>query len=128
MKIGEKIRKIREIKGISQDAVATHLDISPQAYGKMERGETKLDHVRIEEIAKYLQMNVEDIINFDAKNIFNNTFNDKVRDSFNFGESKENLMITERFLATLDGIFNNYNKLLESNMKIIERLSELGKI
>jgi transcriptional regulator with XRE-family HTH domain len=33
MKIGEKIRMIREIKGISQEAIATHLDISPQAYG-----------------------------------------------------------------------------------------------
>gem|GEM_PF-5769472 len=31
MKIGEKIRMIREIKGVSQEAVATYLNISPQA-------------------------------------------------------------------------------------------------
>lgn len=74
MNIGEKVRMIREIKGISQESIATHLNISPQAYGKIEREETKLDFDRIEEIAKYLQVRMEDIINFDEKNIFNNTF------------------------------------------------------
>jgi len=41
MKIGEKLRKIREMKGISQEFLATKMDIQPQAYGKIELGENK---------------------------------------------------------------------------------------
>jgi transcriptional regulator with XRE-family HTH domain len=128
MKIEENIRMIREIKGISQDAIATHLDISPQAYGKIERGETKLDFVRIEEIAKYLQVTVDEIMNFDAKNIFKNTFKDQSTGNFNTGESKESFTIIEKLLNTIENRFEKQDKLLEMNMKVIERFGELIKV
>lgn len=128
MKIGEKIRMIREIKGISQEAVATHLDITPQAYGKIEREETKLDFKRIEEIAKYLNITVDEIMNFDAKNIFKNTFKDQSTGNFNIGDSKEGFTIIERLLATIDGRFDKQDKLLEMNLKVIERFGELIKV
>ena len=128
MKIGEKIRMIREIKGISQDAIATHLDITPQAYGKIEREETKLDFKRIEEIAKYLQVTVDEVMNFDAKNIFKNTFKDQSTGNFNIGDSKEGFTIIERLLTTMEGRFEKQDKLLEMNMKVIERFGELIKV
>lgn len=127
MKIGEKIRMIREIKGISQEAIATHLNISPQAYGKIEREETKLDFDRIGEIAKYLQLKVEDILNFDEKNIFDNTFNQNSTGNFNLGESKEGFKIIERLLSTIEGRFAKYDVLLDKNLIIIERFGELIK-
>jgi len=127
MKIGEKIRMIREIKGISQEAVATYLNISPQAYGKIEREETKLDFERIGEIAKYLQIKVEEILNFDEKNIFNNTFNQNSTGNFNIGESKEGYKIIERLLNTIEGLFEKYDILLDKNLTIIERFGELIK-
>ena len=127
MKIGEKIRMIREIKGISQEAIATHLNISPQAYGKIEREETKLDFDRIGEIAKYLQLKVEDILNFDEKNIFDNTFNQNSTGNFNLGESKEGFKIIERLLSTIEGRFAKYDVLLDKNLTIIERFGELIK-
>jgi transcriptional regulator with XRE-family HTH domain len=74
MKIGEKIRKIREIKGITQDYLASQLNMTPQAFGKIERGETKLDFDRLAEIAKILGIYSLDIMSFDENNIFNNTF------------------------------------------------------
>lgn len=128
MKIGEKIRMIREIKGISQEAVATHLDITPQAYGKIEREETKLDFKRIEEIAKYLNITVDEIMNFDTKNIFKNTFKDQSTGNFNIGENKEGFTIIERLLTTMEGRFEKQDKLLEMNMKVIERFGELIKV
>ena len=128
MKIGEKIRMIREIKGISQDAVATHLDITPQAFGKIEREETKLDFKRIEEIAKYLQVTVDEVMNFDAKNIFKNTFKDQSTGNFNIRESKDGFTIIERLLTTMEARFEKQDKLLEMNMKVIERFGELIKV
>jgi transcriptional regulator with XRE-family HTH domain len=75
MKIGEKIRKIREMKGLSQEYLARQLNITPQAFGKIEREETSLDFKRLEDIAKLLGVNPLDIVNFDETHIFNNTFN-----------------------------------------------------
>ncbi|MCA4893940.1 MAG: helix-turn-helix transcriptional regulator [Cytophagales bacterium] len=84
MKIGQKIRKIREMKGISQEYLATQLNISPQAYGKLEREETKLDFDRIEVIAKLMEIEPLDIVNFDESHVFNNTFNNHAEHQKNF--------------------------------------------
>ncbi len=127
MKIGEKIRMIREMKGISQEAVATHLDISPQAYGKIEREETKLDTNRIRKIADYLGVKFEDIITFDGENIFNNTFNQSSTGNFNISNSKEGFKIIERLLTTIEGRFEKYDTLLDKNLTIIEKFGELIK-
>jgi transcriptional regulator with XRE-family HTH domain len=127
MKIGEKIRMIREMKGISQEAIATHLDISPQAYGKIEREETKLDTNRIRKIADYLGVKFEDIITFDGENIFNNTFNQSSTGNFNVNDSKEGFKIIERLLTTIEGRFEKYDVLLDKNLNIIERFGELIK-
>jgi transcriptional regulator with XRE-family HTH domain len=127
MRIGEKIRMIREIKGISQDAIATNLNMTAQAFGKIEREETKLDFKRIEEIAKYLQVKVEDIINFDEKNIFNNSFYDHSKGVFNSVDSKDSIKIIDKLLSTIDVRFQKYDELLLSNMKVIEKFGELIK-
>lgn len=74
-KIGEKIRKIRTLKGLSQENMATMLEISLVAYGDIERCKTNLTNSRLEQIAQVLEMNVEDILSFDDKIafIFNNS-------------------------------------------------------
>ena len=77
MRIGEKIRKIREMKGITQEYVASELKITAQAFGKIEREETKLDFQRLEEIARLLDIDPLDIVNFDESRIFYNTFSNR---------------------------------------------------
>ncbi len=127
MKIGEKIRMIREMKGISQEAIATNLNISPQAYGKIEREETKLDFQRITDIAKIMNLKAEDIINFDGQNVFNNTFNHTSTGNFNINSNKEGMVIIEKLLATMENRFTKYDQLIDTNLKIIERFGELIK-
>jgi transcriptional regulator with XRE-family HTH domain len=127
MKIGEKLRMIREMKGLSQEAIATNLNISPQAYGKIEREETKLDYQRITEIAKIMDLKAEDIVNFDGQNIFNNSSQAHSTGNFNINNNKEGMVIIEKLLATIDGRFEKYDRLLDSNMKIIEKFGELIK-
>jgi transcriptional regulator with XRE-family HTH domain len=81
--IGEKIRKIRTLKGFSQDYMASALSISQTAYSDLEKEKTKLSMERIEEIAKIFAMEVQDILTFDEKQIFNNTFNESSKGFFN---------------------------------------------
>ncbi len=51
--------------------MAHRLDISPSAYGSIERGETKLSIPRLEEIAKMFEIDLAELIDPNERNIFN---------------------------------------------------------
>lgn len=63
MNIGDKIRKVRELKGYKQEYVAGKLGLSVTAYGNIERNESSLTYERLEEIANVLEVTVQDILN-----------------------------------------------------------------
>lgn len=63
MHIGDKIRKVRELKGYKQEYVADQLNMSVTAYGNLERGDSSPSFDRLEEIAKVLEVSVQDILN-----------------------------------------------------------------
>jgi transcriptional regulator with XRE-family HTH domain len=105
MKIGDKLKRIRDIKGLKQEDIAALLKITPQAYSKVERNETKLDTDRLEEIAKIFNMTVDEIQQFDDKNLFVN----------NLQECKESI--------TINNITNHYN----SDQTIIDSLLQQHK-
>ena len=76
MHIGTKIRKLRELKGYSQEYMASQLGMVQTNYSKIERGETKdMTVKRLEEIAKVLEVTPATILNFDEKQVLNNTSN-----------------------------------------------------
>lgn len=70
MTIGNKIRMIRELRHLSQEDIARKINLSQQAYGKIERDETRVDLYRLKEIAQALDVSVEFIQQFDERNIF----------------------------------------------------------
>jgi transcriptional regulator with XRE-family HTH domain len=59
-KVSERIRKIRVIKGLTQENVAEEMGISHGAYAKIERGETDPNTSRLHDIASVLKVNVTD--------------------------------------------------------------------
>jgi transcriptional regulator with XRE-family HTH domain len=71
-KIGNKIRKIREIKGFSQEYLASKIGISQRAYSKLEANQIKIDWDRITLIAEILDVDPIDMLTFDDNLIFNN--------------------------------------------------------
>lgn len=71
--VGNKIRKIRELKGFTQDYMASQLDISQRAYSKLEKEEIKLDWQRIERISHILEIDPIDLVSFDDNLVFNNS-------------------------------------------------------
>ena len=68
---GENIKKFRELKNITRDAMCSSLKMSLSNYSKIERGEIDLTISRIHEIAQILEVDVAQILNFDATQIFN---------------------------------------------------------
>ncbi len=73
--IGDKIRKVRELKGFTQDYMASQLEMSQRAYSKIENNDIKLDWSRIENISKILNIEPIDLVSFDDNLVFNNCTN-----------------------------------------------------
>ena len=71
MFIGQKIKKLRELKNLTQDYMANQLGVTQSAYSKMENGEVDIPFSRIEDIAKIFTIQPEDIITFNENIVFN---------------------------------------------------------
>jgi len=117
--LGRKISRIRELRGMKQDALATELGISQQAVSKLEQSE-EIEDSTLEKVAKVLGFTVEAIRSFSEEtviNIISSTLHD------NAGSINNN--------CTLN--FNPIDKLmeaLEANKELYERLlaSEREKV
>lgn len=70
MKTQDKIRAIRTQQKISQEQMAERLDLTPQAYSKIESGKTKLGLDRIQQIAQILNIDVTELIHNNDNGVF----------------------------------------------------------
>jgi transcriptional regulator with XRE-family HTH domain len=70
MRIGHKIKKIRELKSLTQEEMASRLNMSQSNYSKLERDEMEFNMSRLEDISKILQIDLNELINFDEHTLF----------------------------------------------------------
>lgn len=66
--IAGNIRKVREFRNYTQDYLAAKLDISQNAYSKIELGYSKITLDRLFEIAKILEVEVTQLLYFESAN------------------------------------------------------------
>jgi transcriptional regulator with XRE-family HTH domain len=71
MKVNEKIRFFRKLNGWSQEEVAIKLNMSPNGYGNIERGDTDMPLSRLSQIAQLFGVEEADFFTATEKNIFN---------------------------------------------------------
>jgi transcriptional regulator with XRE-family HTH domain len=119
---GRNVKRIREILGIKQDALAMDLGISQQAISALEQKEA-LDRDMLEKVAKALKVPVEAIKNFSEENAvtYFNTFYDNSAKGAFFSSTNNNCNFNP-----VDELF----KTIEENKKLYERLlqSEREKV
>ena len=72
-KVGDRIRKYRELADLSQENVAEEIGMSGGNYGKIERGEIDINTEYLHKLAKILKVHVSNF--FDDKPIL--AFNEK---------------------------------------------------
>ncbi|KFF03432.1 helix-turn-helix transcriptional regulator [Flavobacterium reichenbachii] len=82
--IKNKIKSIRELKNYTQEYVADQLGVTQAGYSKIEKGKTILSFAKLVEIARILEVSVEDIISFDSQRYFK-SFNSVKGNSNNGG-------------------------------------------
>jgi transcriptional regulator with XRE-family HTH domain len=71
LKIGHKIKKLRELRNLTQEHMANSLGLSQSAYSRMELGETEITFSKLEKISEELGMKPEEIIAFNESMVFN---------------------------------------------------------
>jgi transcriptional regulator with XRE-family HTH domain len=96
MHIGQKIKKLRELKNLTQTHVAEKLGVSQSAYSKMELGESEVTYNRLEKISEILQMKPEEVIAFNESMVFNVMHNQNGGNVF--GDINNTVSDTERQL------------------------------
>jgi transcriptional regulator with XRE-family HTH domain len=77
LRIGKKIKQLRELKNFSQEYMASHLKMSVPGYGRIERNEVDVSIERANQIANVLGISLTELISFDEKYIFNNYANNQ---------------------------------------------------
>ncbi|UOP05491.1 helix-turn-helix domain-containing protein [Conchiformibius kuhniae] len=70
MSVHDKIRLMREINRWSQEEMAKRLNMSPNGYAKIERGETKLHLDKLTQIAEVFKVDVLELMTTDKGVVF----------------------------------------------------------
>jgi transcriptional regulator with XRE-family HTH domain len=112
--VGNRLRAIRLLKQLSQEAVANDLGISLTAYANIEQGKTNIPFNRLLEIATYFNISIPSF--FNTQDIFEN--NALTNDSL--ATSNKNLAELEKEIAYLKQIIIGKDKiitLLENQLK-----------
>lgn len=79
MTIGEKIRFMRLLKGFSQGDMAEKLDISVNAFGRIERNETDLNISRLTQITDALEIPLTELLSVGERTLnYKNTFTNSI--------------------------------------------------
>ncbi|QBQ41285.1 XRE family transcriptional regulator [Sphingobacterium psychroaquaticum] len=122
--IGRKISRIRELRGMKQEALASELGVSQQTVSNIEK------HPAIEtdlliQVAHILGVTPEAIENFSEEavfNIINNTYNNTSSDNSTLVASSVNYFPT---FNTADKIIELYERLLDAEKTKVEYLEKL---
>ncbi|KRD09016.1 XRE family transcriptional regulator [Flavobacterium sp. Root901] len=113
--IKNKIRSIRELKNYTQEYMADQLGVTQAGYSKIEKGKTILSYVKLVEIARILEVSVEDIISFDSQRYFSNI--NTVKGNSNNGS----ILINSNNDEALKELYEDKIKLLE---KLLSKTEE----
>lgn len=116
-RIAEKIRKLREVKGLKQESMAKRMGLTTNGYGKIERGESSITLDRLEQIAQVLEVSMLDILQFDDNFVYNittmnNSATNGIVNNYSLTEAERTLLMNQ--IEAMQRLIDNQNKLIES--------------
>jgi transcriptional regulator with XRE-family HTH domain len=109
VKINEKIKELRKIRGISQDEVACELGLSQSQYSRREKGEIKFLVDEILKISKILKVSVAHIYGEENTSFTLHTQNGGV-----FGQ----------YITVHEKLIEQYEKRIKEKDELIELLKK----
>ena len=120
MNLNQKIRTIREQNALSQEDMATKMNMSVNGYAKIERGETKLRLDKLEQIAQIFNLDIVELLSSDQQNIFLISEHSNLRSNY-YGKSSGNDFVIEK----LNLIIMHKDELLQKQSDEIASLKKI---
>ncbi len=75
--VGNRIRRLREQKGLSQDSLAMELGITQPSYARLEKDDSRINIVRLMHIATLLKTTVSELVNEKTQKVINQQNSEK---------------------------------------------------
>lgn len=124
MKIGEKLRLLRKLKGYTQETMAGKLYMERRSYANLENNVTKIDMERMAQIAEVYGIELEELLAFDENTIFEKCFNKNIESFFSIQEFKSTTSIEERefFIQQIQQLLETIDKERKVFIETIENL------
>ncbi|OMQ11778.1 helix-turn-helix transcriptional regulator [[Flexibacter] sp. ATCC 35103] len=121
--IGRNISRIRELRGMKQEALADAIGVTQQTVSSLE-GSEEVETKRLAEIAKILGVTVEAIENFSEESVFNffNNFYDNSANNGYLNNSNNHCTFNP-----LDKVVELYERLVQSEKEKVEYLENIIK-
>lgn len=119
MKVNEKIRALREINQWSQEEMAEKIQMSKNGYAKMERGESKINLSRLEQIAEVFNLDIIELISSEEKNLILQIIGNDGTNN-HYGSSDDSAFEIEK----LNLIINHKNELLKQKEREFQFILE----
>jgi transcriptional regulator with XRE-family HTH domain len=124
--IGRNISRIRELRGMKQEALAIAIGVSQQSVSNIENSET-IDDEKLKAIAEVLGVSAEGIKNYSDEAVFNiigNTYHNTSSDNSTLIASSMNYQPT---FNTVEKIVELYERLVQAEKDKVEYLEKLLK-
>jgi transcriptional regulator with XRE-family HTH domain len=122
--IGRKISRIRELRGMKQEALAQALGVSQQTVSNIENSE-EVEEKMLQKVADALEVSVEGLKNFSEEavfNIINNTYHNSSSDQSTLIASSVNYQPT---FNTIEKIVELYERLVQAEKERADALEKL---
>jgi transcriptional regulator with XRE-family HTH domain len=101
--IGNRIKRLREMKNFTQEFMANNLDISQNSYSRIENETVKLTTDRLKKICEVLDVPMEYLVNLDAP-------------IYNF----HNENVTTQYSGHFENVNDNQNDILKKTIEMLE--------
>lgn len=125
---GHNIKRLREMLGVKQEAIAVELNITQQAVSGLEQKE-EIDNSTLEKIAQIMKIPVEAIKNMTDDTTYNyiNTFNDEVTNHNGFYNFNCSFNPIDKIVELYNDKIELYERMLKSEKEKAELFEKLLK-
>jgi transcriptional regulator with XRE-family HTH domain len=127
--IGKNISRIRELRGMKQEALATAIGVSQQSVSSIEASES-IDEEKLQAIAKVLGVTAEAIKNFSEEgviNYFNNFYDNSSGGNGIFNPNHCTFNPLEKVVELFEEKEKLYERLLQAEKDKVALLEKLLK-
>ncbi len=125
MKMGEKLKLLRKLKGYTQADVAGKLNLSRRAYANLENNQTNPGLDRITQLAEIYGIKTEEFLSFNENQAFTNCFNNNALGFYHAEKvtSKANNEERRFFMEQLQTLVQSFKKERQTYLEVIQSLT-----